>query len=129
MKGGFTPNPKLFQISRSLDSRLLMVESCQSWTLKPKLWASKIFTLIHLINNLVWAKSSKLITFEENKISVQQLPYAFHCSAYSPLRWYKKAVLKELCYKMQFVKNVLYTSSVTSPLVFFLLLFLWGFYP
>ena len=120
MKGGFTPNHKLFQISRSLDSRLLMVESCQFWTLKPKLWASQIFTLIHLINNLVWAKSSKLMTFEENKISVQQLPYAFHCSLYSPLRRYKKvAVLKELCYKMQFVKNVLYTSSASSPLVFF----------
>ena len=120
VKGGFTPNHKLFQISRSLDSRFLMVESCQFWILKPKLWASQIFTLIHLINNLVWAKSSKLMTFEENKISVQQLPYAFHCSLYSPLRWYKKvAVLKELCYKMQFVKNVLYTSSVSSPLVFF----------
>ena len=51
-----------------------MVECCDFWTLKPKLWASQIWTLIHLINNFVCAKSSKLITLEENIISVQQLP-------------------------------------------------------
>ena len=50
----------------------------RTWTLKPKLWTSQIWTLIHLINNFVivtvCAKSSKLITLEENKISVQQSP-------------------------------------------------------
>ena len=54
---------------------LLMVESCELWTL---LWTSQIWTLIYLINNfvivLLCAKCSKLITLEENIISVQQLP-------------------------------------------------------
>ena len=54
---------------------LLMVESCELWTL---LWTSQIWTLIYLINNfvivLLCAKYSKLITLEENIISVQQLP-------------------------------------------------------
>ena len=57
---------------------LLMIESCKLWTLKPKLWTSQIWTLIHLVNNfvivLLCVKSSKLITLEENIISVQQLP-------------------------------------------------------
>ena len=54
------------------------VESCKLRTLKPELWTSQIWTLDHLINNfvivLVCAKYSKLITLEENIISVLQLP-------------------------------------------------------
>ena len=50
-------------------------------TLKPQLWTSQIWTLIHLVNNfvivLLCVKSSKLITLEENIISVQQLPVCF----------------------------------------------------
>ena len=53
---------------------LIMVESCELCTLKPKLWTSQIWTLIHLIYNFVCAKSSKLITLEENIISVRLLP-------------------------------------------------------
>ena len=53
---------------------MLLVESWELWTLEPKLWTSQIWTLIHLINNFVCAKSSKLIALEENIISVQQLP-------------------------------------------------------
>ena len=53
-----------------------MVASWELWTLKPKLWTSKISILIHLINNfvivLVCAKSLKLITLEESIFSVQQ---------------------------------------------------------
>ena len=56
------------------ESHVLVVESCELWTLKPKLWTSHIWTLIHLISNFVCAKSLKLITLEENIISVQQLP-------------------------------------------------------
>ena len=50
---------------------------CELWTLKPEIWASQIWILICLINNFVIAlacgKSSKLITWEENIISVRQL--------------------------------------------------------
>ena len=57
---------------------MLLVESWELWTLEPKLWTSQIWTLIHLINTFVIAfvcrKCSKLITLEENIISVQQLP-------------------------------------------------------
>ena len=55
-------------------SQVLMVESCKLWTLKSKLWTSWIWTLIHLINNFVCAKSLKLITLEKNIFSIQQLP-------------------------------------------------------
>ena len=55
-----------------------MIKSRGLWTLKPKLWTSHIWTLI---NNFVivpvCAKFSKLITLEENTISVQQLPFCF----------------------------------------------------
>ena len=48
------------------------------WTLKPKVWTSQIWNLIHLINNsvivLVCPKSLKLNTLEENIISVQHFP-------------------------------------------------------
>ena len=68
-----------FQLQRMKSPiSLLMVESYELWTLKPKLWTSQIWTLIHLVNNfvivLLCVKSSKLITLEENIISVQQLP-------------------------------------------------------
>ena len=56
---------------------LLMVDSRELWTLKPKIWTSQIWTLINNLNNaivLVCGKCSKLITVEENIISVQQLP-------------------------------------------------------
>ena len=67
-----------FQLQRMKSPvSLLMIESCELWTLKPKLWTSQIWTLIHLVNNfvivLLCVKSSKLITLEENIISVQQL--------------------------------------------------------
>ena len=53
---------------------LLMVESRQLWTLKPKLWTSQICTLIsNFLIVLACAKCSKLITLEKNMISVQQL--------------------------------------------------------
>ena len=69
-------------------SYILLVESCELWTLKPKLWTSQIWTSIHLINNFVCAKSPKLITIDENiqqKKMFSSSPYAFHCSLYSPL--------------------------------------------
>ena len=54
---------------------LLMVESCELWTLKLKLWASQIWTLINnFVIVLICAKCSKFIILEENLISVQQLP-------------------------------------------------------
>ena len=57
---------------------LLMVDSCKLWTFKPKLWTSQIWTLINnFIIALICAKFSKLITLEENIISVQQLPLYF----------------------------------------------------
>ena len=53
----------------------------RTWTLKSKVWTSQIWTLIHLTNNfvivLLCAKSLKLITLEENIISIQQLPLCF----------------------------------------------------
>ena len=55
-------------------SQVLMVETCELWTLKPKLWTSRIWTLTHLINNFACTKSLKLITLEKNIFSVQQLP-------------------------------------------------------
>ena len=65
-------------IIKMMNHLVFMVESCELWTLKPKLWASQIWTLIHLINNfvivLVCSKCSKLITLEENIVSVQQHP-------------------------------------------------------
>ena len=89
---------------------MLLVESWELWTLEPKLWTSQIWTLIHLINNFVCAKSSKLITLEENIISVQQLPLCFplfFVFSSEALNSGIKAVLTELFFKMQFVKNVL----------------------
>ena len=57
---------------------LLTVESRELWTLKPKPWTSQIWTLINnFVVVFVWAKCSKLITQEENIISVQQLPLCF----------------------------------------------------
>ena len=60
------------------DDESSCVHGWELWTLKPKLWASQIWTLIHLINNfvivLVCSKCSKLITLEENIVSVQQHP-------------------------------------------------------
>ena len=47
-----------------------MVESSEPWTLKPKLRTCQVWTLIHLINSFVYAKSSKLITLEEHLISL-----------------------------------------------------------
>ena len=87
---------------------LLMVESCELWKLKPKLWTSQIWTLIHLINNFVCAKSSKLITLEENIISVQQLPLflpLFFVFSSEVLNSGIKVVLTKLFIKMQFVKK------------------------
>ena len=53
----------------------LMIESRELWALKPKLWTNQIWTLINnFVIVLVCAKYSKLITLEENMISVQQLP-------------------------------------------------------
>ena len=67
-----------YQIGEITDAKgvlLLMVESREFWTLKPKLWTSQIWTLINnFVIVLVCAKCSKLITLEENMISVQQLP-------------------------------------------------------
>ena len=54
---------------------LLMVENRELWTMKPKLWAGHIWTLIkNFVIVLVCTKCSKLMTLEENVISVQQLP-------------------------------------------------------
>ena len=101
---------------------LIMVESCELCTLKPKLWTSQIWTLIHLIYNFVCAKSSKLITLEENIISVQQLPLCFplfFVFSSEALNSSIKAVLTELFFKMQFVKHVLvYVFSVFTFSVF-----------
>ena len=53
---------------------LLMIESRELWTLKPKLWTSQIWTLINnFVIKLIWANFSNLITLEKNIISVQQL--------------------------------------------------------
>ena len=61
---------------------LLMVESRELWTLKPKLWTSQIWTLVNnFVIVLVCAKCSKLITLEENIKRVQQL---FECSFKNP---------------------------------------------
>ena len=52
-----------------------MVESRKLWTLKPRLWTSQIWTLINnFVVVLVCEKYPKLITLEENIITVQQLP-------------------------------------------------------
>ena len=74
---------------------LLMVQSHELWTLKPKLWTSQIWTLINnFVIVLVWARCLMLITLEENIRSVQQLPFAFHyVFAFSSEvlnKWYKK---------------------------------------
>ena len=65
-------------IIKMMNHLVFMVESCELWTLKSKLWASQIWTLIPLVNNfvivLVCSKCSKLITLEENIVSVQQHP-------------------------------------------------------
>ena len=54
---------------------LLMVESRELWTLKPKLWTNKIWTLIsNFVIVLACAKCSKL---KKNVISVQQLLLCF----------------------------------------------------
>ena len=48
--------------------------SRELWTLRPKFWTSQIWTLINnFVIVSVFARCSKLITLEENKISVQQL--------------------------------------------------------
>ena len=53
---------------------LLMIESRELWTLRPKLWTSQIWTLINnFIMVLICTKCAKLITLEKNIISVQQL--------------------------------------------------------
>ena len=59
---------------------------------------------------LVCMKCLKLITFEKNIISIQQLPLClplFCVFSSEVLNSGKKVVLTELCIKMQFVKNVL----------------------
>ena len=84
---------------------LLMVDSCELWKLKPKLWTIQIWTLIHLINNFVCAK---LINLEENIISVQQLPVClplFFVSSSEALNSSIKSVFTDLFFKMQFLKN------------------------
>ena len=69
-----------------------------------------------------YKKSSKLITWEENIISVQQLPLClplFFVFSSETLNSGIKAVLMELFFKMQFVKNVLvYLFSVFTLSVF-----------
>ena len=63
------------EITYAKGGLLLMVESRKLWTLKSKLWTSQIWILIsNFVIVLVCAKSSKLITLEENIISLQQLP-------------------------------------------------------
>ena len=74
---------------------LLMVQSHELWTLKPKLWTSQIWTLINnFVIVLVCARCLMLITLEENIRSVQQLPFAFHyVFAFSSEvlnKWYEK---------------------------------------
>ena len=59
---------------------------------------------------LVCMKCSKLVTFEKNLISIQQLPLClplFCVFSSEVLNSGKKVVLTELFIKMQFVKNVL----------------------
>ena len=75
-----------------------------------------------MITNFVGAKSSKLITLDENIISVQQLflylPLFFVFSS-DALNSGIKAVLTELLFKMQFVRNVLvYVFSIFIFTVF-----------
>ena len=54
---------------------LLMVDSRELWTLKPKLWTSQIWAMINnFVIVLICAKCSKLITLEEYEKSFQQLP-------------------------------------------------------
>ena len=63
------------EITYAKGGLLLMVKSREFWTLKPKLWTSQIWNLINnFLIVLVCAKCSKLITLEENIISVHQLP-------------------------------------------------------
>ena len=65
---------------------LLMVESRELWTLKPKLWTSQIWILINnFVIVLVCTKCSKLITLKENIISVQLLPLCLPFFLHSPL--------------------------------------------
>ena len=81
-----------------------------------KLWVSQIWTLMNnLVIVLAWEKCLKLITLEENVVSVRQLPLCF------PLFfWFSPEVLNSgiksrfdgcqngcLSVKMQFVKNIL----------------------
>ena len=91
---------------------LLIVESREHWTLKLKLWTSQIRTLIdNFVIVLVCAKWSKLITLEENIVSVQQVPlrlplfFAFSSEVLNSGVY--KAVLTKFYFKMQLVKNVL----------------------
>ena len=114
---------------------LLMVESCELWTLN-LLWTSQIWTLIYLINNfvivLLCAKCSKLITLEENIISVQQLPLClplFFVFSSETLNSGIKAVLMELFFKMQFVKNVLVCVFGVFTFSVFCYCFYEGFIP
>ena len=63
------------EITYAKGGLLLMVESRELWTLKPKLWTSQIWTLINnFVIVLVCKKCSKLITSEKNTVSAQQLP-------------------------------------------------------
>ena len=60
------------EITYAKGGLLLMVESCELWTVKSKLWTSQIWTLINnFVVVLVCAKYLKLITLEENIISVK----------------------------------------------------------
>ena len=57
---------------------LIMVESRQLWTLKPKLWTSQIWTSKNIFASvLVCAKCLKLITLDENIASVQELSLCY----------------------------------------------------
>ena len=89
-----------------------MVESCELWTLKPKLWTSQIWTLINnFVIVLVCPKCSKLITLSFQQLSLC-LPLFFTFSS-EVLNSGIKTVLTEFFFKMQFVKNVLvYVFSV-----------------
>ena len=60
-----------YQINK-IDGVLLLVEGRELGTLKPKLGTSEICTLIN--NFVIVLVCAKLITLEENTISVQQLP-------------------------------------------------------
>ena len=77
---------KLVKSYTQKGSLLLLIESHELWTLKPKLWTSQIWTLINnFVIVLICAKCSKLITLEENIISLHQLLlylplfFAFSC--------------------------------------------------